>query len=148
VVVAGRKVFHFRKVKIDLTLLKENPAMTTRRIRENELEAMKNGPVITGPFTITVPEPKPGEEAPAERLVHLERDRWPEFERELQRRRPRRIRFSVTHYRMEERARWEWMIARCRTWSEVERVLNRHGVDWKRERGEIAIDGMNIYRCA
>lgn len=120
----------------------ENTDMAMRRIGE----AMKNGPVITGPFTITVTQPKRGEEAPAERLLHLERDRWPEFERELQGRRPRCIRFGVCHHREGERERWEWMVSRCRTWSEVERVLNHHHVDWKREGGEIVLDGVGIFR--
>jgi hypothetical protein len=81
-----------------------------------------------------------------ERLAHLERDHWPEFERELGRRRLRRVHFGASHHRLEEKPRWEWMVWRCRTWVEVERVLNRHRVDWKREHGEIVLDGMNIYR--
>ena len=79
-----------------------------------------------------------------EALAHLERDRWPEFERELSARRC--VRFDLHHYGM-ERQRWEWLIQRCRSWSEVERVLNRHRVDWRRERGEIFLDGATIYRC-
>jgi len=35
---------------------------------------------------------------------------------------------------------------RCRTWDEIKRVLNRHGVDWERESGEILMRGMRIYR--
>jgi hypothetical protein len=83
----------------------------------------------------------------AERLAYLERDRWPEFERELRKRRPRITHFDVHHYGA-ERQRWEWLIWRCRTWGEVERVLNRHGMDWEREPGYIVMQGMRIYRCS
>ena len=79
-------------------------------------------------------------------VEHLERDRWPELERELSLRRLRLIRFDVHHYGAPG-APWEWLLHRCRTWAEVERVLNRHRVAWKRERGEILIDGATIYRC-
>ncbi len=85
--------------------------------------------------------------AAAERLAHLERDRWPEFERELRLRRPRRFRFDVHHYGAERRP-WEWLVWRCRTWDEVERVLNRNKIAWERERGQIVMDGMSIFRCA
>lgn len=84
--------------------------------------------------------------APSEAVTHLERDRWPEFERELRRRRPRITRFDVHHYGA-ERQPWEWLVWPCRTWAEVERVLNRHRVDWEREGGEIVMEGMRIYRC-
>ena len=80
----------------------------------------------------------------SEALAHLERDRWPEFERELGRRRG--CRFDIHHYGM-ERKRWEWLAQRCRNWSEVERVLNRHRVDWRHERGELLLEGATIYRC-
>ncbi len=86
------------------------------------------------------------EQSEAERLAHLERDRWPEFERELWRRRLRRCWFDIHHYGLAPQ-RWEWMVHRCRNWTEVERVLNRHRVDWRRERGETVIDGATIYRC-
>lgn len=79
-------------------------------------------------------------------LAHLERDRWPEFERELRSRRPRKFHFDVHHYGA-ERQPWEWLVWRCRAWTEVERVLNRHRVDWRRERGELLLDGATIYRC-
>jgi hypothetical protein len=79
-------------------------------------------------------------------LEHLERDRWPEFERELRLRRPRLIRFDAHHYGA-ERQSWEWQVGRCRTWAEVERVLNRHRVAWKHKHGEIHMDGATIYRC-
>jgi hypothetical protein len=82
----------------------------------------------------------------AERLVHLERDRWPEFERELWARRPRRFRFGIHHYGLAPQ-RWEWALHRCRTWDEVERVLNKHRVEWRRERGEILLDGATVHRC-
>ena len=87
-----------------------------------------------------------GEPIAPEALAHLERDRWPEFERELWTRRPRKFRFGIHHYGM-ERQRWEWLLWRCRKWDEVERVLNRHRVGWRRERGELLLDGATIYRC-
>ena len=83
---------------------------------------------------------------PSEAVTHLERDRWPEFERELSRRRLRMTRFDVHHYGAECQS-WEWLVQRCRTWAEVERVLNRHRVDWERKNGEIQMEGMHIYRC-
>jgi hypothetical protein len=86
------------------------------------------------------------EKSRSDRVEHLERDRWPEFERELRRRRPRITRFDVHHYGA-ERQPWEWLVWPCRTWTEVERVLNRHRVDWERENGEIVMEGMRIYRC-
>jgi hypothetical protein len=86
---------------------------------------------------------EPGE---AERLAHLERDRWPEFERELWARRPRRVRFDIHHYGAAPQ-RWDWLVHRCRNWTEVERVLNRHHVPWEQGRGEILIDRATIYRC-
>ena len=79
-------------------------------------------------------------------VEHLERDRWPELERELRRRRLRRVRFDIHHHGMSPQ-RWEWLIHRCRKWAEVERVLNRHRVAWKHERGELHMDGATIYRC-
>jgi hypothetical protein len=79
-------------------------------------------------------------------LAHLERARWPELERELKCRRPRRYRFDLHHYGLAPQ-RWEWLVHRCRTWGEVERVLNRHRVDWRRERGEMLLDGATIFRC-
>ena len=87
-----------------------------------------------------------GEPIAPETLAHLERDRWPEFERELRARRWRVVRFDVHHYGA-ARQPWEWLLWRCRKWDEVERVLNRHRVDWQRERGALLIDGATIYRC-
>jgi len=84
--------------------------------------------------------------ASAERLAHLERDRWPEFERELRRRRPRRFHFDAHHYGAPSQS-WEWLVRSCRTWTEVERVLNRHRVTWERVAGEIVLAGMRIFRC-
>jgi hypothetical protein len=86
------------------------------------------------------------EPSEAERLAHLERDRWPEFERELRRRRWRVVRFDVHHYGLAPQG-WEWMVWRCRNWAEVERVLNKHRVEWRRERGEILLDGATVHRC-
>lgn len=87
-----------------------------------------------------------GECLAPETLAHLERDRWPEFERELRRRRWRVVRFDVHHYGA-ERQPWEWMLWRCRNWTEVEQVLNRHRVDWKREDGRLVLDRMSVFRC-
>ena len=84
--------------------------------------------------------------ADPERLRYLERDRWPEFERDLRTRRVRRFRFDVHHYGMAPQ-RWEWLVHVCRTWAEVERVLNHYRVDWKRERGEIVLGDATIFRC-
>ena len=81
-----------------------------------------------------------------EALAHLERDRWPEFERELRRRRWRVVRFDCHHYGA-ERQRWESLVWSCRTWAEVERVLNKHGVDWRREDGRLVLDRMSVFRC-
>jgi hypothetical protein len=88
----------------------------------------------------------PDEAGAAERLAHLERDRWPEFERELRRRRWRVVRFDCHHYGA-ERQPWESLVWSCRTWAEVERVLNKHGVDWKREDGRLVLDRMSVFRC-
>jgi len=87
------------------------------------------------------------EEPSPERLAYLERDRWPEFERELRTRRPRKIRFDFHHFGAEP-GPWEWLVCRCRTWEEVGQVLNRQRVGWERKAGRIEMDGMNIYRCA
>jgi hypothetical protein len=83
---------------------------------------------------------------PSQSLAYLERDRWPEFEKELRARRPRVIHFDIHHYG-EGNQPWEWLIWRCRNWSEIERVLNRHRVDWNREDGVIVMEGMRILRC-
>jgi len=87
------------------------------------------------------------EEGAAERLAHLERDRWPEFERELRLRRNRKPRFILSVWEG-ERPRWAWLVWSCRKWDEVERVLNRNKVRWERKGNQIEMDGMNIYRCA
>jgi hypothetical protein len=75
------------------------------------------------------------------------RDRWPEFELELRQRRPRRFHFDTCNHDGERRG-WEWMVWRCRTWTEVSRVLNKHRVDWERSQGQIRIDGMTINRLS
>jgi hypothetical protein len=87
-----------------------------------------------------------GEGLAPEALAHLERDRWPEFERELRSRRWRVVRFDVHHYGA-ERQPWESLLWSCRTWAEVERVLNKHGVDWQREDGRLVLDRMSVFRC-
>ena len=75
------------------------------------------------------------------------RDRWPEFERELRQRRPRRFHFDTCNHDGERRG-WEWMVWRCRNWTEVGRVLNRHRVDWERRRYQIVTDGLTINRVS
>lgn len=85
----------------------------------------------------------------AERLAHLERDRWPEFERELRVRRLRKIHFNLSQW-YGERPRWDWLICRCRKWEEVEKVLNRHNVsfNWKHRRAVLELDGAEIFRLS
>jgi len=75
------------------------------------------------------------------------RDRWPEFERELRQRRPRRFYFDTCNHDGERRG-WEWMVWRCRNWTEVGQVLNKHRVDWERCRYQIVTDGMTINRLS
>ena len=85
----------------------------------------------------------------ADRLAYLERDRWPEFERELMKRRTRKTRFLLKqHYGA--RPFWAWMIWRCRKWEEIQKVLNRHKVDyrWKERRTVLELEGGQIDRCA
>jgi hypothetical protein len=76
-----------------------------------------------------------------------ERDRWPEFERDLRARRPRRFHYDTCNHDGERRG-WEWMIWRCRNWTEVAKVLNKHRVDWERRQGQIRLDGMTINHIA
>jgi hypothetical protein len=89
------------------------------------------------------------EEIPPGQLAHLERDRWPEFERELRLRRLRKIHFDLCTWRG-ERPRWDWLINRCRKWEEIERVLNRHNVDyrWKHRREVLELEDAEIYRLS
>ena len=84
-----------------------------------------------------------------ETLAHLERDRWPEFERELRGRRNRKARFVLSMW-CGERPLWAWLVWQCRKWEEVERVLNRHRVDyrWKQRRQVIEIGDGEIYRLS
>lgn len=85
------------------------------------------------------------------RLAYLERDRWPEFERELRLRRPRKIHFDLCTWHI-ERPRWGWLIGRCRKWAEVEKVLNKHNVDyrWKHRGAVIEFEGGDgeVYRLS
>lgn len=83
-----------------------------------------------------------------ETLAHLERDRWPEFERELLGRRPRKTRFLLSAWGG-QRPRWAWMIWRCRKWEEVERVLNRHRVEyrWKERRSVLELEWLEAEIC-
>lgn len=84
-----------------------------------------------------------------ETLAYLERDRWPEFERELRLRRNRKARFILSMW-YGERPRWAWLLWQCRKWEEVERVLNKHNVGhtWKHRWQVMEIEGGDgeIYR--
>ena len=89
------------------------------------------------------------EESTPERLAYLERDRWPEFERELRKRHNRKRGFLLRqHYG--KLPYWTWMIWQCRKWEEIEKVLNRHNVDyrWKEGRRVVEWDGAEINRYA
>ena len=89
------------------------------------------------------------EETSSERLAYLERDRWPEIERELRMRRLRKLHFNLSEW-SGERPRWDWLINRCRKWEEVEKVLNRHNVSfrWKHRRAVLELEDAEIYRLA
>lgn len=82
-----------------------------------------------------------------ETLAHLERDRWPEFERELRLRRNRKTHFDLWQF-YGDRPRWVYLLWQCRKWEEVERVLNRHNVDyrWKQRRAVMELADAEIYR--
>lgn len=88
---------------------------------------------------------------PPDALAHLERDRWPEFERELRKRRNRKARFILSIW-YGERPQWAWLLWQCRKWDEVERVLNKHNVGhrWKHRWQVIEIEGGDgeIYRLS
>jgi hypothetical protein len=88
------------------------------------------------------------EEISAEKLAWLERDRWPEFERELRLRRNRKARFILSVW-YGERPGWAWLLWQCRKWEEVERVLNRHHVDyrWKQRWAVLELPDAEIYRA-
>ena len=79
-------------------------------------------------------------------IAHLDRDRWPEFERELRMRRLRKVSFDCHHYVAESQP-WEWQVCRCRSWAELEKVLNWQRVGWERKGGRIEMEGMSIFRC-
>ena len=89
------------------------------------------------------------EEITPARLAHLERDRWPEFERELRLRRNRKAHFALSVWHG-ERPQWAWLIWACRKWEEVEKVLNRHNVEyrWKHRRAVLELDGAEIFRLS
>lgn len=84
-----------------------------------------------------------------ETLAHLERDRWPEFERELRTRRNRKVHFDLCVWHI-ERPRWAWLIGKCRQWGEVEKVLNKHNVEhgWKHRGQVMKIEDGEIYRLS
>jgi hypothetical protein len=88
-----------------------------------------------------------GELSPEEEIAQLDRKLWEELEGELSLRCPYKCRFGVHYLGIEQRP-WEWLIQRCYTWEEVERVLNWHKVDWKREgQGKILTGNKLIFRC-
>ena len=87
------------------------------------------------------------EDENGERLAHLERDRWPEFERELRKRHNRKTRFVLSVW-YGERPCWAWLIWQCRKWEEIVKVLNRHNVEyrWKERRSVLELDDAQIVR--
>ncbi len=88
-----------------------------------------------------------GEPSVAEELAELDRKLWEGLEEQLWLRCPWQCRFDVHHFGIQQRP-WEWLIQRCHTWEEVERVLNWHKVDWKKEGyRKIVTEGMLIFRC-
>lgn len=83
----------------------------------------------------------------AEQIAKLDRESWEELEEQLWLRCPLKCRFDVHYYGIEHRP-WEWLIKRCHTWEEVERVLNWYKVDWERDGlRKIVLEGMLIFRC-
>ncbi len=88
------------------------------------------------------------EELTPERLAYLERDRWPEFERELRFRRNRKTHFMLRQHYAGSPG-WAWMIWKCRKWEEIEKVLNKHNADyrWIDRRRVLELDRAEIYRC-
>jgi hypothetical protein len=82
-------------------------------------------------------------------LAHLERDRWPEFERELRRRRLRKTHFDLWQF-YGDRPRWVHLLWQCRKWEEVEKVLNKHNVGyrWKQRRAVMELPDAEIYRLS
>jgi hypothetical protein len=82
-------------------------------------------------------------------LAHLERDRWPEFERELRLRRNRKAHFILS-MRYGERSCWAWLLWQCRKWEEVEKVFTNHrvGYTWKHRWQVMELEGVSgeIYR--
>ena len=88
-------------------------------------------------------------EVTPEQMSNLERDRWPEFARELMVRRLRKIHFDFCQW-IGEQPCWGWMISRCRKWEEVERVLNKHNVEyrWKDRRSVLELDDAQIVRVS
>ena len=91
----------------------------------------------------------PFEEITPDRLAYLERDRWPEFERELMKRRNRKTHFLLRQI-YGARPYWAWMVGQCRKWEEIEKVLNKHNIDyrWKERRWVLESDSAEIYRYA
>lgn len=89
------------------------------------------------------------DELAPEALAHLERDRWPEFERELRLRRNRKARFILSMW-YGQRPGWACLLWQCRKWEEVEKVLNKHRVSygWKHRWQVMEIEGGDgeIYR--
>ena len=89
------------------------------------------------------------EEITPEHMAHLERDRWPEFERELRKRHNRKTHFLLRQH-SGERPGWAWLIWQCRKWEEIVKVLNRHHVEyrWKDRRTVLELNSAEISRYA
>lgn len=87
-------------------------------------------------------------ETVAEQLAELDRQLWEGLEEQLWLRSPYKGRFDI-HYYEQQGCPWEWMILRCQTWEEVERVLNWHKVEWWRDgyRKIVIEEGVLIFRC-
>jgi|GEM_PF-4950539 len=85
----------------------------------------------------------------SDRIADLDQQLWDGFEEQLWLRSAYKGEFDVHYFEQQERP-WEWLILRCQTWDEVERVLNWHKVQWYRDgyRKIIVKDGMLIFRCA
>lgn len=82
-----------------------------------------------------------------EQIAEMDWELWRGFEEELFQRCSYKSRFDV-HYLGNQKQPWEWMIQRCETWDEVERVLDWYKVEWKRDgRSKILTWNKLIFRC-
>jgi hypothetical protein len=90
-----------------------------------------------------------GEKNVVEQLADLDQQLWKGLEDQLWLRSPYKGRFDLHCFERQPQP-WEWMILRCQTWEEVERVLNWHKVEWHRDgyRKILTQNKMLIFRCA